>query len=247
MKLWILTLAHASSDVFCHTINELYSKSVMLRHRDPRSIEHVVVDHHWPLNRGWTKRSIITMSEMYGFSMMSPYKNLGGAEGYKWAMANIPIEDEDYILFNDPDVASTLPHFDQAMFNVLTADPKVLGVFLSDERVYAAPGRNWTTTTIAGHSCKEADNFSVTDIGMLRAGFIKKAMRGITKFYGYVEEPIWRAAKEQGGRIVYLENFTQTQCPIAHPAEYTRWKIEHAHKFSFSGNFDQWCKEKGLS
>lgn len=236
MKLWGLTSAYCDSQILNETMKQLELTCKL-------KFEHVILDHHWPIDYWGSKRHLHAIAEKYGKRVITPFKNLGGHGGYKWALYEIPADDTDLVIIVDGDAFPKDYGWDEAAVRILNSEQKIAAVYLSDERVYAAPNRTWTRREIAGVNYAVCSNYSVTDIAIARVGFLRKAMAGYGAFYGYVEEPIWKAAREMGYETGYLSDYWQAPHPIPHPEIYTRWKVEHAHRFTFPGNFDEYLKK----
>lgn len=172
--------------------------------------------------------------------------NQGGHGGFNLALTDNILAD-DYVLCYDPDSNPVSDGWLEAMIKVLDSDPTMGYVSLLDCRMTDRP---WSYEEIGGHkvaflSYPEMWNVTLFRGSALSKGMLSDAAKWGAEFYGHVEPPMFRHVRELGMRNGYMFNFREDKCPIPHPECYTLWKQAHALG-KYAGNFDAWCKEKGI-
>lgn len=206
------------------------------------------LDNCWPLNRHHTSECIELAAKLApNSSVIKAEKNLGGHGGYNFALAASEYAPDDYLLTYDPDSNPLTPKWLEAMRDVLDADPTMAYVSLLDRRNVDRP---WTYEQIGGHKVAFLPYPEMWAITLFRKSILDKGIQADSEkwnspFYGHVEPPMFRHARERGQRNGYLFDFRDDKCPIEPPKAYTKWKQEHAYG-KYPGNFDAYCIEMGI-
>lgn len=233
--LYTITLGHVLPEIL---------ETALRRYRETAELEseHILVDHHWPLDYWKTRHKILDLAEKYGCRVMSPLENLGGHGGVSWVLKNLPLKPEDVVIGYDSDSNPAVSGWDKAAIDVLSADPSLAIVSLASEFFWATPGRDHTEEKIAGHTVVFPDDYAVQNVTILKGSYCLAVgeIRGLRNFYGYTENIMWAETKKRGWRMGWLKDYHEDHCPIPHHPWYVDWKWAHAHHNTHSGNFDEY-------
>ncbi len=240
MKLWVITLAHVDAPILESSLAAYYATADRIHHA------HILLDHHWPINYWAHRKRILELGEQYDCKVMAPYENMGSHNGYNWTFGCLRIADEDYILTYDSDSMPVTKGWDSAMVKVLDTDPKFAAVSLSINADLAC--KNWAEEDVGGIVVKHpAEGIEMINVTMWRFSFIKQVGGiGGSNFYGYTEHAMFQPMAELGLKHGYLRDYSENPRPVEPHPVYLEWKREHV-AFRFTGNFDAYCRMKGLS
>lgn len=229
--------------VICHMEPALIAASLaQLVRTAGKSLLHrvVMVDNRWPIKMDNASDCIGMISRMFRATVITAPKNLGGHGGANFAMdylkATGDLEPNDLILGYDPDSFPITDGWLAAMVDVMNADPGLATVGLWPDGI--RPSQH-TETTAAGHRIWAFQQPEMMNVTLWRASFIGAGIEAEHVWYGQVEAPMYRRAKEQGLRMGYLPDFKEGPRPIPHPQAYTDWKAAHVSGL-FPGNFSEW-------
>jgi GT2 family glycosyltransferase len=241
MSLFMIVVCHMQPSTIAHSL----MKFLMTSGVQPQSFNRIImVDHHWPIEHDLTSNLVHRASSLLDAEVISPPKNLGGHGGFNFALqALLPLADNDLVLGYDPDSNPITPNWLQAMRDVLEKDPSL--AFLSLTHTGFKDKTDKRTEFIAGHRVSFFDRPEMFNVTLWRGSFIKSGLTSDNSFYGQVETPAYNRVKSMGLRHGYMEDCIEAENPILHPDIYREWKGFHAGK-SYLGNFDQYCKDKGV-
>lgn len=205
--------------------------------------EFVIVDNHYPVHKKETSEALLSFG-----NVIRPYKNLGLHNGANFAIEQCKMQENDVYIGIDHDAWPDKEGWGDALVDVMK-DPSIASCSLWNDHVAIAPGRIWTESTINGHRILEdPNNFGVNGLTAYSVGAVKAAggFQEPCAYYGHIEQWMWQHWKAMCKRHVYLADFKDDLTRHAgHDPLYTAYKIEHAHKMSFQGSFEEWLEAGG--
>lgn len=218
MKLFTLTLCHSNITVLSHGL-ERYAATAVL------PTEHVLVDHLYPINAWSNSARILGIANTQNLKLIRPYENRGLCGGWNWAIAQLPIEDSDFVIGYDPDANPVETGWDAAMVSALNTHRELGAVSLIFERI-----RNRTWQELAP-GILVSDTYQFFDITMWRVSTLKAigGLQASREFYGGFEETMFAVLKGHGYLHGFLKDYSEAPCPIPHDPEYHGWKMSHAN------------------
>lgn len=249
MKTWIvspcymrLSIIEKSLAAFYETVDEKWETPY----------EHILLDHHWPLDYWDHRHQILRLAHVYGCRVMSPYKNLGGHGGFNWVCSQLPLGDNDLVLGFDPDSFPATKGWNNAMIRALRDDAGYAGVSLWIEAdLYTKKWKDLPSSSglrVVAPADRETE---MINISIWRWSFLRRIQgyRSRNAFYGDVEVELTKSYKETGLRHGYLRDFKEverlTRLPDHGEPSYVEWKAAHVSG-KFPGNYDAYLKERGL-
>lgn len=241
MKLYTITV--------CHMEPEIVAWSLM-RFRRTTSIlpdDWTLLNNQWPLNRKRTSADLAAAASLVNADYLSATNNLGGVGGFNDVLDSLDIYEDNLVLLYDPDSNPLQQGWLEAMIDVMKADLTLGYVSLLDKRKV---DHKWTYETIAGHKVSFIPYPEMWNVTLFRGSALDKGLladsdKWKAPFYGHVETAMFRHVRAKGMRNGYMFDFREGPCPLEHPLTYRQWKVEHAAG-RYPGNFDVWCKEKGI-
>lgn len=237
----------------CHMEPEIVAWSLM-RYKRTTSVlpaNWIMLDNAWPINKVHVLPNLLSTSRLVDSTVIVAEKNLGGHGGVTYALEElkkrVTVSPSDYVLIYDPDSNPVTDKWLESMIKVLNTDLTVgyvslLGNWMTD--------RPWTFEEIGGQKVAFLSYPEMWNVTLFRASLLDKGMQSDAakwgaEFYGHVEPPMFRYARENGMRNGYMFDCREDKCLIPHPRAYSNWKQEHAYG-KFRGNFDQYCSERGI-
>lgn len=240
MKTWVVMAAYNPIEVIVESLKRFQHTA------NNAEVMKVMIDHHWPKNTLGHSKDLLEFAVLHGWKVVRPLQNMGAHGAYEWAARALPYGDDDLVIHYDSDVNPLQHGWVEAMEEVMRADRRMGAVSLSHRFTYDAPGRTWTEEHIAAHLVKFCEPYSVTNITMLRASFLKKhGLGALRPYYGYVENWLRDTLNKEGLRQGYLAHFWEGDSTVAPDEDYVRWKVAHAHAKTTDLNFDEWLKAEG--
>lgn len=232
-------------------ITMAYCDPVMLAHGSANFIKtagseierHLILDNCWPLAKNNHFENILSIAKMTDAHVFKAEENLGGTKGFNRLVELADVngcEEDDFILYLDPDQTVITDNWLTAMLEVMKADKKISVLCLWP---YQQMRTNWNDKIIAGHKIRTYTSADMYSGSLWRRSFIGKGIEGWYKYYGQIEIPAFEKASKMGMYPAYLADFKEGPCPISHDKRYTKWKAEHVSN-SFLGDFSQWLEEK---
>lgn len=215
--------------------------------------EYWVYDDHWPYNR---ERNVAIMDTLEKRGRITKLikgpKNLGIHEGLNYLMSQMPLQDDDILLWVGPDATPVNKGWDWALTDVLLSNPKLAYAGLSSYITFHTPNLKWEECyTPSGIHYSIPNGPAMLHLSSWRYSFLKQTngFHQPCKYYGHVESDMYARAKALGYEHCYLPNFQQTfqldQYHSLYP-EYITWKIEHS-SFRFNDSFPDWLKSKNIT
>ena len=236
-KVFSITMAYCQPDMLINGLNNLSETAG--RQPDYK----LVLDNRWPMGAPDHADQISLIAEHFGAKSYIVEKNLGGTIGFNYLVKcadELGCDQDDFILYFDPDTNVVNHGWLTAMMEVMKADPKISVLCLW-------PFQNMRTdfveTEVAGHKLRVYGAADMYSCCIWRRSFIGKGIEGWFKYYGQIEIPAFEKAHRLGMYPAYLRDFKEAPCPISHPKEYTRWKMEHVSN-SFTGDFAEYLRTK---
>lgn len=244
MKTWMITLTHLDIALLGASLERVYET------KTAPNVEHILLDHHWPIDYWKHRHAVLDLAEGLGCKVMSPYENLGGHGGLNWTLRNIPFADDDLLLGVDGDAYPATPGWDQALIDSMLGDAELgaLSLFLpwagtKEWRELQSPAPHKIVTPAS-------NGIEMINITCWRGHFLRKIglFKAHYEYYGQVEIPMMQALRARGMQHGYLRDFVEDPRPFEPDARYVKWKHRHARVDSegtYLGNFNQYLEELG--
>ena len=233
MTLWTITLGYTDTAVLAASLERYNATTIM-------ETKHILVDHHWPIDPWTTRHSILMLAEKYNMTVITPYKNLGGHGGFSWALRQLPLRHEDYVICYDSDSNPLTLGWDHAMRRVLDIDPTIGYLSLMPEGIQSRD--DWSKEMISLFEVWTPGTVDMFNVTMFRASFLAKTggiVSDLTKYYGHIEVAMAKRASELGLRHGYLADHKEGHPIVSNKSVYNQWKRDHASR-RYSGNFDEY-------
>jgi hypothetical protein len=244
MKIKVITLGYCKAETWRRCVKQLYATK-----SPDTEWEHLFMYHYYPVNEDNNKRELRQIANEYNLIWIQPEKNLGGCEGFNWAMREY-MKDDELILGIGPDSCPTTHGWDLAMYQAMQ-DKRVGWIGLkqgriSDDELAVRPHTNENINEIDVHLCGQP---MMIGMSMVRLDWLRAAngFSQPTKYYGGSEAGSWYALKNKGYELALLrDHFESGEIKEAtQDPHYRDWKVEHAQS-RYAGNFDEYLKDKGL-
>lgn len=235
MKVWMATMGYVPIEVLQNSLAQVYATRTTEH-------EHIVVDHHWPLDTFTHSGAILIGAQRYGYKIMRPYQNLGGHGGYNWLLQNIPIEDDDLFITVDGDSCPVARGWDKALVGAMELNPNYAAMSLMiDADLFT---KNWLPMAAFDfHVVRSEHGREMMNITAWRYSFLKAVglFTAGGKYYGGLEIPMFDRMKELGLQHGYLADFKEIPSTVYGDKRYHDWKVAHITG-RFPGNFDEYLK-----
>lgn len=232
MKLWTITMGFVPSRIWRQSCDAYY------RTRN-RQTEHIFVDQHYPLNKDENRRELWTTCREYGISVLDPGKNLGGTEGFNYAVRRISAQPDDVIIGYDPDSRPVTEGWDGALQDAILMDPKINWTSLMSAR--AKPeleARGYDRRSVGHLEVWRTHKPVVNSICAFRASWLN-AIGGLnqpSRFYGGLEAHMFQHLR--GGQWCFLPGWWESDdIRDQQDREYLWYKWRHAHLQDWPGDF----------
>lgn len=240
MKTWVVTLTHTDLSLLESSLKSFYETAT-------GGYEHILLDHHWPIDYWAHRHAILRLAEKYGCKVMSNYENVGGHGGLNWVMRNLPLADDDLVMNFDGDSFPVNPGWDVAMTKAMSDHrfgyvSLFIDVDLNCKHWPEEPSTSGIKMVRAG------TGIEMINISMFRYSFLKEVglLQAQYKYYGQVEAPMMALLQQRGLKHGYLADFKEVGRAY-HPNQvYTDWKRDHVSGI-FPGNFREYYERSRLS
>lgn len=244
MKVHFITAAFCKADQLAHAI-------LKARHELDQIDSWAVVGCHYPINRAENMRRLKMIAEAANCIWLDPGEDLGSAQSQNWAIKQLGLGDDDFIVNLDPDAASAEPGWLQAMKDVMEADPLCALVHLNNPYVngkIVGEVLPVEKREVGGRKIAIPLQGEMFNMTMWRVSFLKKigGILQMHRWYGQVELPMYMAAREHKMWNGYLTDFMETE--IGRGLEdqgFRQWKYDHVMQ-TFQGKFGEWCELRGV-
>lgn len=220
-----------------------HMKTTLGKHR-----ELWVLDQHWPLSKQKTHDRMVNVfgHGMDDVHLLDAGKNLGLHHGYNYIFEKAGLTDGDLVLCVDPDTWLETPCWDMAMERVLQ-HPNIPWVCTMNAGVETEQNVGWQHAIIDGVSIMAPQRPCIQSICGFKYSWIKRigGFNEPSAFYGGLECFLWSQLM-QGEHVAYLPDFRDDFFHFGPRgiAQYNEYKIAHAHKGSWKGDFESFLKDK---
>ncbi len=219
-------------------------------------ITHVLLDQHYPLNRGETKRFIDNFAKAKGALVLDPGKNLGLHRGWNWACEQLELhhglKDDDILLGVDPDSWPLTRGWEAAMVKALEnwQQTKVPWVGVASEVLHHLPGATWRDWELNGLKVRTPDqNCWFQSL----CAFVWGPLKEIGNFwepndwYGDLEKNLHPRYRAKGWEFAWLMDYWDEPRKLdsLEDPEYAEWKEALAHRGDTNLDFKDYCKMRG--
>lgn len=204
-----------------------------------RPTEHIFVDQHYPLNEHENRRELWRICCDYGVSVIDPGRNLGGTEGFNYALRRIRPKPDDVVIGYDPDSFVLSEGWDGALVDAILKDSKI----------------NWTSLMSAraepelkarGYDKRKLDHIEVwrthrpvvNSVCAFRASWLEAigGLRQPSHWYGGLEAELHQNLR--GGEWCFLPGWWESdKIRDQQDREYLWYKWCHAHLKEWPGDF----------
>jgi hypothetical protein len=234
----VITLTYLDLPLLEFSLERFYATSSLYQK------EHILIDHHWPLDYWNHRHGVLRLAEKYGCKVMSPYRNLGGHGGYNWAIKNLPIDPHDIVITYDGDSNPVSYGWDFALVSLLTHDPAYAAASLFIDAELSTQDWMRYTTRAGLDVMKPKVGIEMINVTAWRAQFIQQVqgIQGEHRFYGQIEAPMFELMKTHQKLHGYLADYKEVPRPFQPDARYQAWKDAHVRDY-FRGNFDEWLRQ----
>jgi hypothetical protein len=237
----VITLGYVPARIFEKSMDSFYS--TISKEMD---ITHIFVYQHYPLDEEHNKPALFNICNKYGLTILDPQKNLGLHEGFNWALAQLPIQDEDIIIGFDGDSHPLTQGWDKAFATALE-DNRLVWASLWSQR---AEDRINEVGYIV-HGVRNVRVFILRDAIMnsicaWNAKFLKDigGLSELLQYYGHLEASMFPKLKALNKEWVVLPDYFESDSfRILQDKEYLRWKWYYAHKKLISISFDEYVAQ----
>lgn len=244
MRVWTITLCFTNPKIIRQSIAQ-YKATVS----GSVEYEHVLVHQHYPLpTKQEVSAEIKAIASDFNCTFLDPGKNLGLHDGFNWACNQLPLGPDDIIIGYDPDSWISTPGWDSAIVKSLQARPSIAWASLMNIRSEQEIAKvKFDEFTHDGVRLYKIYHPVVNSVCAIRWSFLKEVGGFIepVKYYGHLETAMWYRIQKTNNEWVYLPDYKETdQLRDMHDPEYMQYKFDHAHRFSWAGDFESWLKEK---
>lgn len=244
MKVFAITLCFCNPEILLASVRAFHAT----RNQDLPLEFHVLVDQHYPLHREEMRRALRQLQEEIPLiRVMDPGVNLGLHHGFNWAMARLPLTEQDIVIGYDGDSLPITPGWDMALVRAIEAprpwNQKVVWATLGNPRtIHDINERGYdqdiadgyielwlTRTAICNSVCAWRYGW------LRRVGFLHEPMA----FYGHLEAEMWGRLKKDAEAWAVLPGWTESdELRKLHDREYTAYKWFHSHTKDWPGDFE---------
>lgn len=247
MRIFALSLGFAPARIFIETFNAFYKSLTGIK---PQL--HYVLNNRYPVNEDQNNALLETYCHIH--PIMEYYDaghNLGLSGGYNKLLsmlaADVGLEDDDIIVYLDPDVNIITPGWLDAAKTVFENNKYVGWVSLYNERVDEEfKHRPYVDYEVAGVRVREPSQPMINSVCIFRYSYLK-AMNGLNEdgLYGGLECKMWNLMSGKGYRWIFLRDFHESCGDDKFKADraYTVYKWEYAHTRSTKLDFKSWLEE----
>lgn len=232
MRIYTITMGFVPNRIWKQSVESYY------RHAQ-RKTEHIFVDQHYPLNENENRRALWQTCCDHGISVIDPGRNLGGVNGFNYAIDRINPNPEDVIIGYDPDSFAISPGWDGALVDAIALDPKINWTSLMSDR--AKPelqSRGYDKRFVSHIEVWKTRQPVVNSVCAFRAGWLK-SIGGLgqnSAWYGGLETKMFESLR--GGEWCFVPGwFESDEIRNQQDREYLWWKWMHAHLHEWPGDF----------
>lgn len=204
-----------------------------------RETKHIFVDAHYPLNEYENRRALWRVCCDYGVSVVDPGRNLGGADGFNYALGMIDVKPNDIIIGYDPDSCPIDAGWDGALADAILLDAKINWTSLLSVR--AKPelqARGYEKRMVSHLEVWKANRPVVNSICAFRGSWLETigGLRQPSRWYGGLEAEMFQNLR--GGEWCFLPGWRESdEIRDKQDREYLWYKWKHAHLKEWDGDF----------
>lgn len=233
MKIHPLTVTFCRPEMLAHAYIQFHKfRSKKLDYQRP-----TVISGHYPVDYQMNIQACWMIADALGARWFDPLEDIGSAQSQNWAMQRLEREEvlkEEDLTFNmDADSQCLIPGWDEAMVDILKADPKIAFVSLNAPIIAERIAKKTLPIEymeIAGHKCFKTLRPEQFNMTFIRYSILKQ-INGLPQehpWYGQVETPFYNKIRELGYYNVYLSDFMENESPkMMHDPLFANWKYMH--------------------
>ena len=193
----------------------------------------IVLDNHYPIHRQNGRNWLRDLCDKLRFRYIDNGYNMGLYDGYNFLLTELP-QDCKGVILHDGDHLINEEGWTKAIFDVLE-DETVGNCIVSNAINYRElHERGFESAVINGHKVRVTKQVICSTVGGWSMPFLR-AIGGITapnKYYGGNEIHMWDHFRQQGKRMVVLEDFSEEldSMKALQDWQYEEYKLLYAHK-----------------
>lgn len=232
MSLFTITMGFVPARIWRQSCEAYYRTA-------ERKTEHIFVDQHYPLHEAENRRELWRICCEYGISVLDPGHNLGGTEGFNYALERIKLEPDDVVIGYDPDSYPITPGWDGALADAIALDPKIVWTSLMSQRANPElEARGYERRYLNQIEVWRTKQPVVNSVCGFRASWLQAVggLRQPSKWYGGLECALW--ASLGASEWCFLPGWWEwDDIRDQQDREYLWWKWCSAHLKEWDGDF----------
>lgn len=230
--IYTITMGYVPARIWRHSAEAYYRT----RNHDT---QHFFVDQRYPLNETQNRVELHSICRDHNISILDPGRNLGGTEGFNYALRFIKPSKGDVIIGYDPDSFVETEGWDGALIDAIMFDDQVNWTSLMSAR--AQPElesrgikRRWIRHLEVWQTVRPV----VNSVCAFRAEWLT-AVGGLSQpspWYGGLEASMFNNLR--GGQWCFLPGWMENDSlRDQQDREFLWWKWKHAHLGEWPGDF----------
>lgn len=242
MKIYAVTLGFCPAKVLSLGLESLAKTKTI-------SMQHYFMWGHYPLNQIENKKGTMDLCDQHQIFWRDSELDRGLTGNFNYWMELVKPEPDSFIMGLDPDMNPPKEKgWDQAMVDVLNADPKLawcsLNIDAIRHNIHTGLLRG-DTKMLAGQTCFYPERVDMFNITLWRTSFLleTKGLHANWNYYGGIEVQMVNRARSKGLNYCYLYDWEE-QPSFGHlgDPEYMAYKNAHIH--GFKGSFKEFLVYK---
>jgi hypothetical protein len=244
MAVYAITQVFCNPSIFDVSIHAFHAT----RNPDLKLARHVVVDQCYPIDRKGVERTLENLGRYLPVDIMRPGRNLGLHGGFNWAMAQLPLEENDIVIGYDADSLPVNAGWDMALVRAI--DGGLSGEFWGQEIVWSTLGNPRTLSDVEnrGFDAGCVDGYlrvwltrsAVTNsVCAWRYGWLKSVgfLQEPRAYYGHLESAMYQKLRSNQRWAILPQFHESDELRNLHDAEYIAYKWFHSHTEEWRGDF----------
>lgn len=215
-----------------------------------------LLDQHWPIKKNKSHEECKSIAQDLGATLFDAGYNLGLHNGYNYIFEKAGLTDEDLVLCVDPDTWLVTEGWDTAMEEVLLWTDCVWTCLMNEgveteqnvgwreQRILVPNGSNAPKNIKAWRPARPC----IQSICGFKYSWLRKigGFNEPSAFYGGLECALYSKLDHTNEVLLYLPDYRDDFFHFSPRgiAQYNEYKIAHAHKGSWKGDFESYLKEK---